>query len=120
MSWATRVVISTRVSSPVVTRRSPASDQTPGCSRSTPCSVVMFEYTRTRSSSARIAAGPLAGPRRYDESASHGMPSSLISFMPPREKTLDRPFDCYAIVPPGLEQLAAGELATLGLTTCLL
>jgi len=37
--------------------------------------------------------------------------------MPPREKTLDRPFDCYAIVPPGLEQLAAGELATLGLTT---
>jgi putative N6-adenine-specific DNA methylase len=45
------------------------------------------------------------------------MPSSLISFMTPREKTLNRSFDCYAVVPPGLERLAAGELAALDLTT---
>jgi putative N6-adenine-specific DNA methylase len=35
----------------------------------------------------------------------------------PREKTLNRPWDCYAVVPPGLERLAARELAALGLAT---
>src|SRR5262245_5353966 len=45
------------------------------------------------------------------------MPSSLISFMTPREYALSQTFECYAIVPPGLEQLVSGELAALGLST---
>lgn len=37
--------------------------------------------------------------------------------MSPREKTLNSRHDCYAVVPPGLEHLAARELAALGLAT---